>query len=258
MATRRGALPQLGELDAPSTSTGGSHERRERRVLEIVYRRCAPAPPRCDAPWRGTPVRRGPSPARGWPRAMEPRARRRALTPSPRRVPRNGSRARTPPTMQAPGARPTLAFTDTASRSTTTAHCAPIVTTARSHSSVTISSADADATSCAAVSSASSRGSCSASPTGFTSSTSTTVDLCDLGDEQVERGAVGQLDHEVVDRAAAAALEDLDADDLAPHRADPAGDGTERTRPVGQPHAHRVGLHGREPYGRPVNGRFLR
>ncbi len=60
-----------------------------------------------------------------------------------------------------------------------------MVVTARSHNSTTISAADGRGTSCAAVSSASSRGSCTASATGCVFDVDP-VDLCDLGDEQVE------------------------------------------------------------------------
>ena len=70
--------------------------------------------------------------------------------------------------------------------------------------------------------------------------------------------AVGQVDHQLVDGATGAPLEDVDADDLAPHRPDPAGDLPQRTGAVGQPHADDVGLHGRGTYGRRVNSVFRR
>ena len=69
------------------------------------------------------------------------------------------------------------------------------------------------------------------------------VDLADLGDEQVDEAVLGQLHDELVDRPAGAPLEDLDADHVAPHGADPAGDLTEGTGAVGQPDAHEVRGH---------------
>ena len=72
------------------------------------------------------------------------------------------------------------------------------------------------------------------------------VDLRHLRDQQVDQRTVGELHDEVVDGAAAAALEDLDPDDLAADGPDPARDRTERPRAIGQPHAHDVGLHGEE------------
>ena len=73
-----------------------------------------------------------------------------------------------------------------------------------------------------------------------------TVDLADLVDEQVDEVGRRQADGQLVDRAAAAALEDVDADDVAVHGADPAGHLAERTRAIGQPHPHDVRLHGGE------------
>ena len=50
---------------------------------------------------------------------------------------------------------------------------------------------------------------------------------------------------------AGASLEDLDADDLAAHRTDPAGHLPERTGTVGQPQADDDGLHAEATYGGP-------
>ena len=55
--------------------------------------------------------------------------------------------------------------------------------------------------------------------------------------------AVGQLDHELVDRLAPVALEDVDADDVAAHGTDAAGHLAERTGPVRQPHADDERFH---------------
>ncbi len=73
------------------------------------------------------------------------------------------------------------------------------------------------------------------------------VHLLDLLDEEVDERRVGQVDHQLVDRPTGASLEDLDADDLAPHRSDPAGDLPERTWAVGQPEADDEGVHAEEP-----------
>ena len=59
------------------------------------------------------------------------------------------------------------------------------------------------------------------------------VDLADLVDEQIDERVVRQFDHELVDRLAAVALEDVDADDVAAHRADATGDLAERTGTIG-------------------------
>ena len=49
---------------------------------------------------------------------------------------------------------------------------------------------------------------------------------------------VAQLDRELVDRDVVAALEDVDADDVAVDRTDARRDEPERTGPVGEPHPH--------------------
>ena len=72
------------------------------------------------------------------------------------------------------------------------------------------------------------------------------VDLAHLVHEQIDEGVVGQLDHQLVDRLAAVALEDVDADDVAPHRTDAAGHLAERTGPIGQPHADHERFHGEQ------------
>ena len=74
------------------------------------------------------------------------------------------------------------------------------------------------------------------------------VDAVDLGhllEQQRHQVVGGQLDGQLVDRPTGAALEDVDADDVAADRADPARHGTEGTRPVGQPQPHHEGAHGR-------------
>ena len=95
---------------------------------------------------------------------------------------------------------------------------------------------------------------------GRTSSTSTPSTCADLGDaagRPASRRAAST--DELVDGPAAASLEDVDADDVAPHRADPARHRAQRTRTVGQPDAQHVRRHGRRRYGarceRPVSGR---
>ena len=64
------------------------------------------------------------------------------------------------------------------------------------------------------------------------------VDLLDLADQQVERDRLAQQHRELVDRDVVAALEHVDADDVAVDRTDPRRDEAERTGPVGEPDAH--------------------
>jgi hypothetical protein len=73
------------------------------------------------------------------------------------------------------------------------------------------------------------------------------VDLAHLRHQQVDERPVRQLDHQLVHRLAAVPLEDVDADDVAPDGADPAGDLPEGAGPVGQPHADHEGLHDAAP-----------
>ena len=61
-------------------------------------------------------------------------------------------------------------------------------------------------------------------------------------------GRVGQRRRQLVDRPPAAPLEDVDADHVAVHGPDPAGDLAERARSVGQPERGR----GRRSHGRKV------
>ena len=74
------------------------------------------------------------------------------------------------------------------------------------------------------------------------------VDALDLGRSRRRAGRParpsGSAHHELVDGPPAALLEDLDADDVAVHRADPAGHLAERARPIGQPDAHDEAVHG--------------
>ena len=76
-------------------------------------------------------------------------------------------------------------------------------------------------------------GSWSASAAGRTSSTSTPSTWSTSLDQQRHEPVVGQLDHELVDGPAGAPLEDVDADHVAAHRADAAGD-LRRGRPGGR------------------------
>ena len=64
------------------------------------------------------------------------------------------------------------------------------------------------------------------------------VDLLDLADEDGEQLDVAEPHRELVDDDALAALEHVDADDVAAHRTDPGGHETERTGPVREPDAH--------------------
>ena len=84
------------------------------------------------------------------------------------------------------------------------------------------------------------------------------VDLCDLVDEQIDQPRLGEGDDQLVDRASGAALEDLDADDVASHRTDPARDLAERAGTIGQPDAHRVVLHHHRTLRISMNALFTR
>ncbi len=81
------------------------------------------------------------------------------------------------------------------------------------------------------------------------------VDLADLADQQVEQVRLRERDDQLVDGPPAAALEDLDAHDVAPDGADAAGDLAQRTRPVGEPDPQRgsVGTAGDGTDGTPVD-----
>ena len=64
------------------------------------------------------------------------------------------------------------------------------------------------------------------------------VDVLDLLHEEGHQVVVGQVDGQFVDRPTTATFQDVDADDVAAHRPDPARHLTEGTRSVGQPHPH--------------------
>ena len=64
------------------------------------------------------------------------------------------------------------------------------------------------------------------------------VDLFDLAHEEVERDRLAQQHRELVDRDVVAALEHVDADDVAVDRTDARRDETERAGAVGEPHPH--------------------
>ena len=71
-------------------------------------------------------------------------------------------------------------------------------------------------------------------------------DLVDLVDQEVDerRAVVRELDDQLVDGSAGAALEDVDAGEVATHRTDSAGQGTEGTGTVRHPDPEDVGgLH---------------
>ena len=67
--------------------------------------------------------------------------------------------------------------------------------------------------------------------------------LADLGQEQVHQALLGQVHDQFVHGASGAALDDVDADHVAAHRADARGDGSERTGTVGEPDADDEGGH---------------
>ena len=80
------------------------------------------------------------------------------------------------------------------------------------------------------------------------------VDRAHLRDQEVHQARVGQPDHQLVDDSPATRFEDLDAEHVAAHRADPAGDLTERTGTIGQPDAQDDGVHHAEPTRQVVSG----
>ncbi len=75
------------------------------------------------------------------------------------------------------------------------------------------------------------------------------VDLCDLLQQEVQELRIGDVDDEFVDRSARATLDDVDADDVAADGTDPACDGAEGARSVGQPDTEHEGGHGRTLVG---------
>ncbi len=70
-----------------------------------------------------------------------------------------------------------------------------------------------------------------------------TVHLLHLFDQQTDEVCVRELDDELVDGAARAPFEDVDTDDVTADRAHPTRHPAERTRPVGQPQSHHIGVN---------------
>ncbi len=70
------------------------------------------------------------------------------------------------------------------------------------------------------------------------------VDLVDLADEQRHQARVGELDDQLVDGPARTPLEDVDSDDVAPYRSDPAGHRSQRSGAIGEPNPYDEGFHG--------------
>ncbi len=190
----------------------------------------------------------------------EGQARRRAGGPRPRRRarrcrrppwPTTGCRARRPPATAPTGASPSWATTvggvaARRRRPTPRRWCGPSARRARRGPLERVEAP----TRMAAVSRASRRGSRSESAAGVIDSTSTPSTCFISASSSSTRSSVGQLDHQLVDGPAGAALEDVDADDVAADGADPAGHLAERSGTVGHPHSedvgHRHGDHGRE------------
>ena len=79
---------------------------------------------------------------------------------------------------------------------------------------------------------------------GRTSSTSTPSTWPISATSSETRSGVGQVDDQLVDGPARAPLEDVDADDVAAHRADAAGHRAQGAGAVGQPQPYDEGLHG--------------
>ena len=73
------------------------------------------------------------------------------------------------------------------------------------------------------------------------------VDLADLGDQQVDEAGIGQVDGELVDRAAATTFEDVDADHDTVRRADTTRNLPQRARTIGQPDSNDERLHRQRP-----------
>ena len=87
-----------------------------------------------------------------------------------------------------------------------------------------------------------------------------TVDLADLRHQQVHEPLVGELHGDLVDGTPSTALQHVDRDDVASHRADAARDRAECARSVGQPHAHdpsgSLMVHSSHRTVAPVSARF--
>ena len=71
------------------------------------------------------------------------------------------------------------------------------------------------------------------------------VDFGNLADEQRHQPVVGQVDEQLIDGTATTPFEDVDADQVTTDRPDPAGNCTQRARPVRHPDPHHVNGHGR-------------
>ena len=69
------------------------------------------------------------------------------------------------------------------------------------------------------------------------------VELADLCEHQRDQLVARQVDRQLVDDAAVAALQDVDTDDVASDRADTARHRAERSRAVGQPDPHDEARH---------------
>ena len=247
---------------AQRATDGWSSRTSSVRSRETGCRRSAPAPPPGAAPGRGTavpsrPERRAP----GRRRAAAPRRRRRARRRRRRPGPTTGCPATKATSHGAGGHGALLARRTSPSSSSTTAdHVGADRARRRARTSASsaldrVGGADEDGRRLERVEPGVVEGVGRRADLLDVDA----VDLLDLGDEQLDQSrAVGQLDHQLVDGPAGAPLEDVDADDVAPHRADAAGHLPERAGSVRQPHADDVGLHGERTLRRPCEPRCFR
>jgi hypothetical protein len=68
------------------------------------------------------------------------------------------------------------------------------------------------------------------------------IDLMDFGDQQLDKRVVRKFDHELIDCATGATLQDVDASHVSTNCADPARQGTQRSGTIRHPHSKDVGL----------------
>jgi hypothetical protein len=73
------------------------------------------------------------------------------------------------------------------------------------------------------------------------------VDLADLCDEERHQIVARQFHNELVDGATSAAFENVDANQVAADRTDPAGDGAEGAGTIGHPDPHDKRRHDPKP-----------
>ena len=229
--------------------------------------RCRSGAPAAAAPSAGTPgpperPSTTPSPGRRRGRPSSPRpspASARAATPrrwaAAARSPAAATAAPAPRRSARPPRRPPPPRRRRAGRSRSTAAQLPWNTRGSSAAS---SFAAVPSAACASASSSSSSRWVSSGPAnGRSASTSTPGTVLHRGDQAVGQPVRRQVDHDVVHGQTAAALEDVDRDDVDAGRAQRGGDGAEDAGPVGDDQAQEIG-HGSSRRRHCWGGRDLR